>query len=130
MPKANLAVSRWLTCVCLPICLSRITGGGDGFPLLRCGCGRGDLMDHVDARLLQGRLGELKDLVAKTDHGSEAVLWAIRLTMEATDQLLQAHLADESGTTCRHALLEAISYCRAATVAVGHAIRTPRDAVS
>lgn len=85
-------------------------------------------MNRTQAQLIRARLAELSDLMASPAHGSDAVLWATARTFEAADQLLRAYLAGDSpeaADTAREALLEAVTNCRAATVATTSAIRAP-----
>jgi hypothetical protein len=90
-------------------------------------------MNRGDVQLIRARLMELSLLMASSRHGSDAVLWATARTLEAADLLLQAYLAGQSPAAeevTRKALLEAVTNCRAATVATTSAIRAPGEARS
>jgi hypothetical protein len=85
-------------------------------------------MNSSQAQLIRSQLGQISDVMASPATGSDAVLWATARILEAADLLLQAYLAGQSpaaGGVAREALLEAVTNCRAATVAATTAIRAP-----
>jgi hypothetical protein len=83
-------------------------------------------MNRSQAQLIRTQLAEISSVMAAPAHGSDPVLWAAARILEAADLLLQAHLAGgpaATGDHVRQALLEAVTNCRAATVATTSAIR-------